>query len=734
VLDVDASAVPDLAAVNNLVDDNNTVTETADTNVPTISSVQEFDVNGDGSIDEVLITLSESLDDSNVVAANFTVGGTATDTVLATTSTNGTDLNTSDDTQITISVATGVSGTEAKALAYTAGTFVDLAGNNVGTTTVVAGSVTDSAAPIILTAVYSDLGTVDGKVDRVVLTYSESVTFVVEAGDWAFSTAGSINMTGDFDDAECNTGSATITCTDAGTGTVDADANETGGTTDPALTYNNTDGDGSVTDGTNVVAGQGITVTDGARPILLSASPASGGVLIPATTNFTLTFSEDLTTSAENTANIVVTATIGTPTYTLSEASGVVTVDPSGSTFSPGVTATVTVGTGVVDAAGNTYNTAATVATEPYSFTTQNPSSGGGGGGGGGGGSSTVSVVSDAVTVASPNGGEVLTGGAQHDITWTSTGNVNNVMLYYSVDGGSAFGLIAAGTANDGTYAWTVPNTATGQALVKIVGRDAGGATLATDQSNATFTIGVDTAIPVAEAPTGTSEVSAPSGSMSRVDAEAALPDTINVDYLVRVQNDGDPTTDYDTTVYYVGLDAKRHPFPSSQIYFTWYENFDQVRTIEGAVLTAIPLGTPVLVRPGTMMVKIQSDARTFAVEPGDYTIRWVPTEEVAVALYGSAWNTRIVDIEPTYWSRFTMGSDLTADLHPAGSVLKDAAGAKYYYDGVNKRAFASDAAFSANMFQNKYVINNPSSTGWSSAAAGTAIAGFEDGLFSLQR
>ena len=142
------------------------------------------------------------------------------------------------------------------------------------------------------------------------------------------------------------------------------------------------------------------------------------------------------------------------------------------------------------------------------------------------------------------------------------------------------------------------------------------------------------------------------------------------------------------------------------------FESNDRVRTIEGAVLTAIPLGTPVLVRPGTMMVKIQSDARTFAVEPGDYTIRWVPTEEVAVALYGSAWNTRIVDIEPTYWSRFTMGSDLTADLHPAGSVLKDAAGAKYYYDGVNKRAFASDAAFSANMFQNKYVINNPSSKG----------------------
>jgi len=451
-----------------------------------------------------------------------------------------------------------------------------------------------------------------------------------------------------------------------------------------------------------------------------------------------MTFSEAMDTTP---AGITGSAPSGTATFDLSTSTTVITADPTGASFNPGVTVTITLNDDTLaDANGIVFNEAGTVlgedqsdGTADYTFTTQNPSSGGGGGGGGGG-SSTVSVTADAVTMTSPNGGEVLTGGAQADLTWTSTGNVDNVNIYYSVDGGSAFGLIAAGTDDDGSYTWTVPNTATGQALVKIVGRDSGGATLATDQSNATFTINTNSTIPVVEAPTGSGDVSAPAGTMSRVDAEASLPADINVDYLVKVADDGDVTTDYDTTVYYIGLDAKRHPFVNGQVYFTWYENFDMVRTIDGAVLTQIALGTPVLTRPGTMMVKIQSDPRTFAVEPGDYTIRWVPTEEVAVALYGNTWNQRIMDIEPTYWSRFTMGSDLTVDMHPAGSVIKDTDGTKYYFDGMQKRMFADDTAFSANMFQDKYVINQPASSGWASASAGAVISAFEDALFSLQR
>ena len=120
-----------------------------DTANPTINAVEEFDVDGDGAIDETLITFSENIVDASVNPADFTIGGTAADTILATTSTNGTDTNIANDNMITISVAAGVVGTEAKTLVYTAGTTADSVGNVMATQTVLAAAVTDSANPII---------------------------------------------------------------------------------------------------------------------------------------------------------------------------------------------------------------------------------------------------------------------------------------------------------------------------------------------------------------------------------------------------------------------------------------------------------------------------------------------------------------------------------------------------------------------------------------------------------
>ena len=64
------------------------------------------------------------------------------------------------------------------------------------------------------------------------------------------------------------------------------------------------------------------------------------------------------------------------------------------------------------------------------------------------------------VTVTSPNGGESWEVGSVHNITWTSTGTVGNVMIDYSTNNGSTWTSITASTANDGTYPWTVPNDA----------------------------------------------------------------------------------------------------------------------------------------------------------------------------------------------------------------------------------------------------------------------------------
>jgi endonuclease/exonuclease/phosphatase family metal-dependent hydrolase len=99
---------------------------------------------------------------------------------------------------------------------------------------------------------------------------------------------------------------------------------------------------------------------------------------------------------------------------------------------------------------------------------------------GGGGG-----VVSVAVT--SPNGGESWAGGSSQAVTWTSSG-VANVKLEYTLDG-TTWSVIAASTpAAAGSHAWTVPNSATTAAKVRV--SDAA-SPLVSDVSNAAFTITV---------------------------------------------------------------------------------------------------------------------------------------------------------------------------------------------------------------------------------------------------
>jgi len=80
----------------------------------------------------------------------------------------------------------------------------------------------------------------------------------------------------------------------------------------------------------------------------------------------------------------------------------------------------------------------------------------------------TAAATNASLTVLSPNGGETLTAGAAHTITWSSTGNVPSVKLEFSADDGASWSLITANAANTGSYTWSVPQTNTIQARIRI--------------------------------------------------------------------------------------------------------------------------------------------------------------------------------------------------------------------------------------------------------------------------
>jgi len=88
--------------------------------------------------------------------------------------------------------------------------------------------------------------------------------------------------------------------------------------------------------------------------------------------------------------------------------------------------------------------------------------------------------------LAAPDGGEVWNVGEVHHITWVSWDISGQVHLEYSIDNGSNWADIAAAADNDGTYAWTIPDTPSTQCRVRI--SDAAD-NYPTDTSNATFTI-----------------------------------------------------------------------------------------------------------------------------------------------------------------------------------------------------------------------------------------------------
>lgn len=101
----------------------------------------------------------------------------------------------------------------------------------------------------------------------------------------------------------------------------------------------------------------------------------------------------------------------------------------------------------------------------------------------------TASTPTPSITVLAPNGGEQWQSGSALTITWTST-NVTTVAIDWSATGtnGPWTTIAASVSAATGSYAWTVPNTATTSGFVRV--RDVSTTTATTlDMSNAAFTI-----------------------------------------------------------------------------------------------------------------------------------------------------------------------------------------------------------------------------------------------------
>ncbi|MDF1496703.1 MAG: Ig-like domain-containing protein [Patescibacteria group bacterium] len=124
---------------------------------------------------------------------------------------------------------------------------------------------------------------------------------------------------------------------------------------------------------------------------------------------------------------------------------------------------------------------------------------------------------------------------------------------------------------------------------------------------------------------------------------------------LIKIPSDSDPNTYSDTAVYYFASDGRRYVFPNEKVYFTWYPTFENVNILSLEDMTKIPIGGNVTYRPGSKLVKFQTDNKVYAVyQNGE--LRWVPTEQLAKDLYGDGWAAKVDDINESFYVNYTFG------------------------------------------------------------------------------
>jgi hypothetical protein len=131
----------------------------------------------------------------------------------------------------------------------------------------------------------------------------------------------------------------------------------------------------------------------------------------------------------------------------------------------------------------------------------------------------------------------------------------------------------------------------------------------------------------------------------------------------------GDLVTSPETqAVYYFGEDERRYVFPTEGIYFSWYENFETVETVEHADLMLIPLGGNVTYRPyyagiPTRLVKKDFDPDVYVVFPDAYLLP-IDNEETAEHFFGAYWANMVEGVSDAFIRDYgTYGGYLNMDM-----------------------------------------------------------------------
>jgi hypothetical protein len=99
----------------------------------------------------------------------------------------------------------------------------------------------------------------------------------------------------------------------------------------------------------------------------------------------------------------------------------------------------------------------------------------------------TFTIQESTLTLLNPNGSQILAGGSDYNITWSSAGTVSSMDIELSIDGGDTWSKVYPhNVGNAGSYHWLVPNVNSQLCLIRIINTDN---SAVSDTSAAFFTI-----------------------------------------------------------------------------------------------------------------------------------------------------------------------------------------------------------------------------------------------------
>ncbi|MEK7545498.1 MAG: Ig-like domain-containing protein [Patescibacteria group bacterium] len=453
-------------------------------------------------------------------------------------------------------------------------------------------------------------------------------------------------------------------------------------------------------------ASAAVTEKDEASPILIASNPAAGSIDVYRSANITLTFSEDV-----DPASLVPASARNPGAWSFSSAAAVVTVGH----FPYANNADESFGIAAKDLAGNAL--VAGPYPNPFAFRTTDDTT-----------PSTRADNVFALTV--PGAFAALPAAGPAHLAWyTNLADIASVRLSYSTDAGASYAPIATAPVTQGVHVWYPPQISSAFQL-RAEGLNAAGVPVASSFVAPVSTVGAWAPEPVTTAPSGAPDTAAPAltapAVIDRFDAtarsakmtwttdepsrfevsygselnfsgraeSAALTTSheitltgltpgalhqaritsfdakgnaaVSRDYWFVFLREGDLIKGEGPAVYWYKA-GKRSAFPHLDVYRSWFgEDFSKIVRVYDTQLGTIPLGGNVKMKEGVYLIKIQSDPKTYAVEPNG-VLRWVQTEEHARQLYGAAWAKRVRDVDVSLFTDYAIGAALVSGERPAG-------------------------------------------------------------------